>query len=101
MGTKISCSLYFEAYLLSSVESPIVIAFAIAQNIREKIQALAISCQYPGIGGLPAEVIKVSVGVASTVPDIEVKPTILMEIVEQALYQAKREGRNRVVVAQK
>ncbi len=38
------------------------IAFAIAQNIREKIQALTISCQYPGIGGLPAEVITVSVG---------------------------------------
>ncbi len=74
------------------------IAFAIAQYIREKIQALAISCQYPGIGGLPAEVITVSVGVASAVPNIEVKPTILMEIAEQALYQAKRKGRNRVAV---
>lgn len=77
------------------------IAFAIAQNIREKIQALTISCQYQGIGGLPAEVITVSVGVASTVPNIEVKPIILMEIAEQALYQAKRKGRNRVVVARK
>ncbi len=86
------------AVLVSENET---IAFAIAQNIREKIQALGISCQYPGIGGLPAEVITVSVGVANTLPDIQVKPTSLMEIAEQALYQAKRKGRNRVVVAQK
>lgn len=77
------------------------IALAIAQNIREKIQALAISCQYPGIGGLPAEVITVSLGVASIIPDIEVESTSLMEIGEQALYQAKRRGRNCVIVAQK
>lgn len=77
------------------------IALAIAQNIREKIQALAISCQYPGIGGLPAEVITVSVGVASIIPDIEVESTTLVEMAEQALYQAKRKGRNQVVTAQK
>ncbi|MGB6296033.1 MAG: AAA-like domain-containing protein [Rivularia sp. (in: cyanobacteria)] len=77
------------------------IALTIAQNIREKIQALAISCQYPGIGGLPAEVITVSIGVASIKPYIEVESTRLVEMAEQALYQAKRKGRNWVVVAQK
>lgn len=77
------------------------IALAIAQNIREKIQALKISCQYPGIGGLPAEVITVSVGVASAIPGIEVESTRLLEMAERALYEAKRKGRNQVVVAQK
>jgi diguanylate cyclase (GGDEF)-like protein len=73
------------------------IAWAAAQNIREKVQALAISCQYPGIGGLPAEVITVSVGVATIIPSIEVEPTSLIDMAEQALNQAKRKGRNRVV----
>lgn len=88
-----------EFAVLMSVDEKI--ALAIAQNIREKIQALAISCQYPGIGGLPADVITVSVGVATTIPAIEVESTKLLEMAEQALYQAKRKGRNRVVAAQK
>ena len=86
------------AVLISARET---IAVAIAQSITQKIQGLNIGCQYPGIGGFPAEVITVSGGVASIMPCIEVESTSLVDMAEQALYQAKRNGRNRIVVAQK
>ncbi len=75
------------------------IAFSIAQDIKEKIQALAIESEYPGIGGLPADVITVSVGVASTIPP-DIEPAALLKTAESALYQAKRKGRNCVALSQ-
>lgn len=75
------------------------IAFNIAENIREKIQSQAISCQYPGIGGLPAEVITVSVGVATILREDNLKAISLVDIAQKALRQAKRKGRNVVVAA--
>ena len=74
-------------------------AFSIAQDIQEKIQALAIESEYPGIGGLPADVITVSVGVASTIPP-DIEPAALLKTAESALYQAKRKGRNCVALSQ-
>ncbi|MCX7593745.1 MAG: AAA-like domain-containing protein [Fischerella sp.] len=70
----------------------------IAENIREQVKALAIPCEYPGIGGLPANVLTVSVGVASMIPEPETEPETLVITAEQGLYQAKRRGRDRVVV---
>ncbi|MGB3655617.1 MAG: AAA-like domain-containing protein, partial [Rivularia sp. (in: cyanobacteria)] len=75
------------------------IAFSIAEDIKEKIQALAIESEYPGMGGLPAEVITVTVGVASTIPP-NIEPVTLLKIAESALYQAKRKGRNCVALSQ-
>ncbi len=73
-------------------------AIDIAEFIREQVKTLGIKCEYPSIGGLPAAVLTVSLGVASVIPAIEVEPATLVNAAEDALYQAKRKGRDRVVV---
>ncbi|MEH2204139.1 MAG: AAA-like domain-containing protein [Nostoc sp.] len=73
-------------------------AMDIAEHIREQVKALGIKCEYPNIGGLPAAVLTVSVGVASVIPLIGIEPNTLVNAAEEALYQAKRKGRDRVVV---
>lgn len=75
-----------------------VTAVYIAEKIREQIKALAITCEYPGIGGLPANVLTVSLGVASMIPEGKSEPEILVNTAEKALYQAKRKGRDRVIL---
>ncbi|MBD6618544.1 diguanylate cyclase [Komarekiella sp. 'clone 1'] len=72
-------------------------AMAVAEHIREQVKALAIKCEYPGIGGLPAAVLTVSIGVASVIPTVETEPVTLVNAAESALHQAKRKGRDRVV----
>ncbi|AFY30890.1 AAA-like domain-containing protein [Calothrix sp. PCC 7507] len=72
-------------------------AINIAEQIREQVKALAIKCEYPGIGGLPASVLTVSLGVASFIPNAETQPANLVNAAEQALYLAKRQGRDRVI----
>lgn len=74
-------------------------AGSIAENIRQEVKELAISCDYPGIGGLPANVLTVSIGVASIIPDRETESSILVTTAEKALNFAKRRGRDRVVLA--
>jgi GGDEF domain-containing protein len=76
-----------------------IAAVDMAENIRSEVKALAIKCDYPGMGGLPSTVLTVSLGVASIVPDIDSEPTTLITAAEQALYHAKRKGRDRVVVS--
>lgn len=74
-------------------------AVYIAEQIREQVKALAIKCEYPGIDGLPANVLTVSLGVASIIPDAYSELNTLVNAAEQALYQAKRKGRDRVVLS--
>ncbi|MEH2341138.1 MAG: AAA-like domain-containing protein [Nostoc sp.] len=73
-------------------------AMDIAEYIREQVKALGIKCEYPNIGGLPAAVLTVSLGIASVIPVIGIEPATLVNAAEEALYQAKRKGRDRVVV---
>ncbi|YAF97496.1 MAG: AAA-like domain-containing protein [Nodularia sp. CChRGM 3473] len=70
----------------------------IAEQIRQQVKALAIKCEYPGIGGLPATVLTVSAGVVSMIPQLEIEPITLVNAAEQALSQAKRTGRDRLVL---
>ncbi len=74
------------------------VAVNIAETIREGVKELAILCDYPGIGGLPASVLTVSVGVTSIIPNRETEPETIIIAVEQALSLAKRRGRDRVVL---
>ncbi|KYC43549.1 diguanylate cyclase [Scytonema hofmannii PCC 7110] len=72
-------------------------ALHVAEVIREEVKALGIPCDYPNIGGLPAEVLTVSLGVASLIPEAQTDPHTLLVTAERALIQAKRRGRDRVV----
>lgn len=73
-------------------------AVYLAEQIRQRVKALGMKCEYPGIGGLPATVLTVSVGVASIIPQVTTEPNTLVNAAERALNQAKRQGRDRVVL---
>jgi GGDEF domain-containing protein len=73
-------------------------AIYIAENIRQQVKALAIPCEYPGIGGLPASVLTVSLGVATLIGELDSEFMTLVTAAEKALHQAKRKGRDRVVL---
>jgi diguanylate cyclase (GGDEF)-like protein len=73
-------------------------AVHVAEYIREQVKALGISCEYPGIGGLPANVLTVSIGVACLIPEPDTESPILVITAEKALTRAKRRGRNCVVL---
>tara|TARA_R110001583_G_scaffold18141_2_gene72576 strand:+ start:22533 stop:23903 length:1371 start_codon:yes stop_codon:yes gene_type:complete len=70
-----------------------ITAIEIAQKIRGNIEALAIVHEYASSGNY----VTVSVGVASVIPDSDVRCDELLSSADQALYQAKHSGRNRVM----
>ncbi|WP_341529239.1 AAA-like domain-containing protein [Nostoc sp. UHCC 0302] len=80
-------------------QADVTVAMYIAEHIREQVKALAIKCDYPGMGGLPAAVLTVSLGVASIIPTVSTEPANLVHAAEKALHQAKRKGRDRVVLS--
>jgi diguanylate cyclase (GGDEF)-like protein len=79
-------------------QADVTVAMYIAEHIREQVKALAIKCDYPGMGGFPAAVLTVSLGVASITPAASTEPATLIHAAEKALHQAKRKGRDRVVL---
>lgn len=71
------------------------IACEVAERIREKVKSLAISHDFK-IGGLPAPVLTVSLGVTSTIPQCHLNSDGLFRKAKEALAQAKTLGRNQV-----
>jgi diguanylate cyclase (GGDEF)-like protein len=69
-------------------------ALQVAEEIRVKVKSLAIPFESPQFGGLPASVVTVSLGVASTIPNPESAPAILVNAVDEALLKSKRQGRD-------
>jgi len=70
-------------------------ALAVAEGIRRQVESLAI----PHAASTAAEVVTVSVGVASVMPSPEERPDALVAAADAALYRAKSDGRNRVELA--
>lgn len=68
------------------------------ERILESVRALRISHEYREAGEEPH--ITVSVGAASMIPTAENNPDLLIDLADKALYEAKREGRNRLVSEQ-
>ncbi len=67
-------------------------AMIVAQKIHTSIRNL----QLPHQKSLVSKYVSVSMGVSSYIPNYKSSPDILINITDEALYQAKRQGRDRI-----
>jgi len=70
-------------------------AMALAERLRDRVMTLAIPHEDSAVGPW----VTLSLGVACTVPRRQTVPERLIEAADQALYAAKKHGRNRVEVS--
>lgn len=70
-------------------------AVDVAKSLARTIEGMAIAHVRSGV----SDKISVSQGVASLVPGNDTRPESIIELADQALYQAKQQGRNRHVTA--
>jgi len=68
-----------------------------ARIVAERIRLAVLGCKFLGDLNLPQVTITVSLGIASYSPE-HAKCEALLREADQALYQAKENGRNQVVV---
>lgn len=66
-------------------------AIQVAQEIQIGVKRLEIA----HAASLTAKSVTVSLGVANTIPNVLISPEMLIRAADQALYQAKAEGRDR------
>lgn len=69
-----------------------------AVKIAEALRLETCKLQIPHAGSDVSKVVTISIGVASQIPILGHSPATLIDQADRALYQAKTEGRNRLVV---
>ncbi|MFB6277786.1 MAG: diguanylate cyclase domain-containing protein [Halothece sp.] len=74
--------------------TPQIGAFQLAEQIREAVKTLNIAHPHSPV----SNIVTVSVGVSSMVPREDCSATALIQMADHALYQAKHQGRDRVVL---
>ena len=70
-------------------------AFTLAENLRKQVMKLNIA----HTAAIGSNIVTISVGVASVVPNLDSTSAELISQADQALYESKGKGRNRVTIA--
>jgi diguanylate cyclase (GGDEF)-like protein len=86
-----------EEFLVICTNTAIDGAALVAERLRKLIESRPIEIPDDSRGTRTIQ-IRISVGVASVSPSVDSKEK-LVQVADQALYRAKKEGRNRVIVA--
>jgi diguanylate cyclase (GGDEF)-like protein len=81
-----------EEFVVVLPETDMKNAALLAEELREKVESGNLPHAFSKVAG----VVTLSLGVASALPSRECTPASLIEAADQALYQAKHSGRNRV-----
>lgn len=69
-----------------------------AQDIAEQLRSAILDLEIPHETSSVANIVTVSFGVFTTLPEKDLPPETMIEFADKALYQAKRQGRNMVVI---
>ncbi len=91
----LACRYGGEEFIFLLPNTPLEGAAKFADRVRRAVEALA----FPHVTSRAASVVTLSLGVAAQVPCADSLPDVLLKEADDALYQAKESGRNRVVVA--
>jgi diguanylate cyclase (GGDEF)-like protein len=83
-----------EEFTVILPNTPVEGAMQIARLIQQNLQALKIVHPQSAV----SEYVTLSIGVTSTVPTPQDSPEKLINVADNALYEAKREGRNRIIL---
>lgn len=84
-----------EEFVVMLPNTPAAGAIAIAQNIQNQVQVLQIGHRNSSV----SLVVTLSLGIATCIPYPEMEPVALLKSADEALYQAKAQGRNQWVYA--
>ncbi len=84
-----------EEFVVLLPETPAAGAATVAEKIRLSVE----KCNIEHSSSPVASHVTLSLGVAALIPGKNMEPQELIDLADRALYQAKEEGRNRVVVS--
>lgn len=86
-----------EEFAIILPNTNIIKAVAIAEKLRHAIRQLEIPHQQSDV----SSVVTISLGIASLIPTLHDQPDTLITLADQALYDAKQQGRNRYAIRKK
>lgn len=91
----LACRYGGEEFIFLLPNTPLEGATKFADRVRLAVEALAL----PHDTSCVASVVTLSIGVAAQIPCSDTLPEVLIKAADEALYQAKEAGRNRVVAS--